>query len=65
MAFRRSVVLPTGLTNTRDQTLVRIFAETDSAQAELAVDRSRSTTELAPVLAPGAELRLPICLGDF
>lgn len=65
MAFRRSVVLPAGLTNTGDQTLVGVFAETNTAQSKLAIDRTGSSAELAPVFATGTELRVPIRLGDF
>ena len=58
-------LLPTGFTNTRDKSQIRVHTETDSAQTELAVDRSRTTAKLAAVLASGAELRFPVSLGDF
>lgn len=58
-------VLPTGLANTGNHTLIRKLAETDTAYSKLSINRPRPTTEFATVLAPYGELRRAISFCDF
>lgn len=54
---------PAGLANTRDQPEIRVFAKTNPAKTELAVNRARTTAECAAVLLPATKLWLSIGLG--
>ena len=49
--------LPAGLHNTRDLALERETTEAQTADAELAQERARTTAKLAAVVLAGLELR--------
>jgi len=56
---------PTRHPHAGDQTAVCQFAETNPANAELAVYRARPAAQLAAALAPSAEFGNSIRFGDF
>src|SRR5262249_35747533 len=57
--------LPARLLYARNQPHIRQLAETNSADAELAIHRPRPAAELTAALSAGTELRLAIRLGNF
>src|SRR5664280_1573588 len=56
--------LPAGLADARELASACEFAHTDSAQAELAVERARPAAAGAAVVRPHRELRYALGLGD-
>src|SRR4029079_2783769 len=56
--------LPARLRDARQLARQGALAEADAAQSEAAHECARSPAHDAAVVAPDAELRLPLCLGD-
>ena len=57
--------LPTGFFHAGDQSLIGEVAEAYSADAELTIDGSRTTAELASVFGSGRKFRLSLCFQYF
>jgi hypothetical protein len=56
---------PTRQPHARNQTAIRQFAETNPAQAELAIHGSRPTAQFTTSVVARAEFRFALRLGDF
>ena len=61
----RVELLPARLADTWNHSLIRQLAETNTANAKLAVDRPRPAAELAPRFLPRTKLGRPIRLCNF
>ena len=58
-------LLPTGLRHARDVAVVSELAHADTAQAELAIDRSRAPAAPTPGIAAGLVFGRPLLADDL
>ena len=57
----RALVLPTGLLDTRNQTIKGKIPEADSTDLKLTIDRTWTPTQHAAMFNPAAEFWSPLC----